>query len=684
MTLPYLRGLDEQQLEAVEYDDGPLLVEAGPGSGKTRVLTCRVARLIDDGIAAHRVLAITFTNKAATEVCSRLERLLPGDASSAVNASTFHSACVRMLRADIGLVRPHEAFDIVDSAKATTLLRSVLDDLRYDTDEFPPNRAKALISYAKNRNLTPDDVKRVATSDEDADGRLKALYRHIKMYREYERRLVESEGVDFDDLLMLTLRLLLEHPRALSRWRARWDHLLVDEYQDTNLVQNNIAILLSSESREITVVGDSDQGIYAFRGADIRNILQLEDHFDDLRIVNLERNYRSTSNIVEAASSVVSNNRGRRDKRLWTRRPSGALLKCLAVDNERAEADQVAEEIIDRHSGGRAAVGWGDVAVLFRVNAQSRPLEHSFSEAKSPYRLASGPSFYERREVADAVAYLRAIVDPTDTDSVKRALRSPMRGVGRKTLATIEAYARGNGLNLMSALLEHRQMGLWRVATRGISEFLGTLDAASAATTPGLSVQEIVSRSGMQRRLVAEGTDEALDRLSNLRELEGSARGHTSIQEFLDEIDAVMASGGDDDDRPAVTLSTLHGAKGLEFKHVYIVGMEEGLLPHRLSVDDPEQVEEERRLAYVGMTRAMDHLVLTRAESRCLSGDEAENTPSRFIAEIPSHLLRDIRVRLRKYADPSDPLFNNGSSIIKSTSVSISDHDRRWMLEQTR
>ena len=639
MTATYLQGLNKPQTEAVLYDDGPLLVEAGPGSGKTRMLTCRIARLIDTGISPRRILAITFTNKAAEEMHSRLEQLLPGQAASRVSASTFHSACVKVLRSDIGLVRPHDTFDIIDASDTTRLLRSVIEDIGGDPEKYPPTRAKALISAAKNSNRVPGDLEREAKVRRSENRTLADEMEFCAaVYREYERRMVKNAHVDFDDLLVLTLRLLANHSEALDKWRDRYDHLLVDEYQDTNLVQNEIAILLTAKNRQITAVGDSDQGIYSFRGADTRNILQLQDHFEGLRVVHLGRNYRSTGNIVEAASAVIANNNARRDKRLWTKRPQGEPVVLFDAADEEDEAEWVVDGIIARERSGETE--WPDTAVLFRVNAQSRPLEHSLSEANVPYKLVSGPSFYERREVVDALSYLRVALDPTDTDSVRRALRSPSRGVGAKTMAKIEGHARTNGLTLMGALRQHRRIRLWSVAAKGVAEFVETIEAVSCASSPEKALHEATERSGIRARLRAEGTDEALDRLANLDELIGAAAEHDSVDEFLAEVAEVVASGDRGSRGPAVTLSTLHSAKGLEFKDVYMVGVEEGLLPHRHSMGDSAKVEEERRLAYVGMTRAMDRLALSCAQSRRLYNNEAENPPSRFLGEVPSHLLR--------------------------------------------
>lgn len=638
MASTYLDGLNEPQVGAVCHDDGPLLVEAGPGSGKTRVLTCRIARLIDAGMSPRRILAITFTNKAADEMCFRLERLIPGGDAARVQASTFHSACVKVLRSDIELVRPHDHFDIIDAGDTTRLLRSVIEDLGADPEEYPPTRAKSFISAMKNANRSPEDVERDARAMRPDN---KSLADEMEMAaavsREYDRRLVRDAQVDFDDLLVLTLRVLTEHPEALKKWRKRYDHLLVDEYQDTNLVQNEIAILFTSEHRQFTAVGDSDQGIYSFRGADTRNILQLQERFPDLSVINLGRNYRSTGTIVEAAAAVIANNKARRDKRLWTERPFGHQIEVFEAEDEEDEADWVADSLIARQE--RGDVPWPEMAVLFRVNAQSRPLEHSFADAGVPYKLLSGPSFYERKEVMDALSYLRTAADPTDSESVRRALRSPSRGVGAKTMAKIEAHARANDLSLFRALRQHRLIRLWSVAAKGVAEFVETLAAVSAAPSPDKALHEAIERSGMRSKLLVEGTDESLDRLANLDELIGAASEHESVDEFLDEVAEIVASGDRGSRGPAVSLSTLHSAKGLEFKDVYMVGVEEGLLPHRLSTD-PAQIEEERRLAYVGMTRAMDKLALSHAQFRRLYNNEVENPPSRFIDEIPGHLVQ--------------------------------------------
>ena len=639
MDATYLAGLNEPQIEAVTHSGGPLLVEAGPGSGKTRVLACRVARLIDTGMPAGRILAITFTNKAANEMRSRIEHLLSGRAAAMVGASTFHSACVKVLRSDIALVRPHQDFKIIDTGQVTKMLRSVIQDLGYDAETNPPAKVRARISAAKNRYRSPEQIEQAGLeADACGDPNAGDIILSAEVYAEYDQRLIRAGCVDFDDLLMLTLRVFKEHPDALNRWRGRYEHLLVDEYQDTNLVQNEIALLLTARHRQLTAVGDSDQGIYAFRGADTRNILQLQDHFEDLRIVHLGRNYRSTANIVAAASAVVAHNQDRRDKRLWTSRPAGPAIQRYTAADETDEAAWVVASIAARRQQREA--DWGDTAILYRVNAQSRPLEHCLAAAGVPYRMLSGPSFYERKEIADALAYLRAIADPDDGTSVRRALRNPSRYVGAKTIAQIEDYARNGGLSILQALREHRNLRLWHKAAQGISEFLATLAAAAAANDPYGALGAIIERSGMRKRLIAEGTDEALDRLANLTELQGAARGHDTLEEFLAEIARVVASADSDADTDdAVSLSTLHSAKGLEFQDVYIVGLEEGLLPHRLAASSRTHIEEERRLAYVGMTRAMDRLAVSCATVRRLYDDQASNLPSRFLAEIPEHLL---------------------------------------------
>ena len=645
MVETYLDGLNEQQLEAVTYTSGPLLVEAGPGSGKTRVLTSRVAHLVATGTPPEAILAIAFTNKAANEMRSRLLRLLP-HRSKEIWCSTFHSACSKILRSDMPLLGRPARFEILDAAACTRLLREVVKDLGYDQHLYTPAAMRSAISAAKNNNRTPEAAA-AAAAEVSAGGDPKGdrAQTVARIYAQYQIRLIRSGCVDFDDLLMLTLQLLTEHPDALRRWQDRFSHVLIDEYQDTNLVQNSIALALTDTSRALTAVGDSDQGIYSFRGADTRNILELSRHFPDLRVVRLERNYRSSAKIVDACTAMIAHNTKRNPKALWTAREPGAALTHIEATDETNEAEIVAASVTERRA--TAAASWDDMAVLYRVNAQSRPLELALSQQDVPFTVLGGVSFYERREVKDALAYLRIIDNPDDDESLLRALRSPSRAIGPKTISQIDAHARSRCLSTFEALHEHRNIKLWFKAADGIREFLATYAAAAAHTVPAEALREVVERSGMRALLQAEDTPESLDRLANLTELIGAASQHLTIADFLHEADEVAAAAVRSEDKePTVKLVTLHSSKGLEFSDVYIVGCEEGLMPLRFSEEIRADVEEERRLAYVGMTRAKNRLTLSSVKTRSLYNETTSRTPSRFLSEVPSALIETTRPNL--------------------------------------
>ena len=639
MPRKYLEGLNEQQLEAVTHTGGPLLVEAGPGSGKTRALTSRIARLTDDGIPPDGVLAIAFTNKAADEMRNRLSGLLTRRDAEAVWCSTFHSACAKILRSDIEMLGRARRFEIIDAGAGTRTLREVIKDLGYDQHRYPPAAMRAAISAAKNNNRTAEQAAEAAeAAAAAADPKADRARVVAQVYSQYQTRLIRAGCVDFDDLLMLTLQILKEHPDAQKRWQDRFAHVLIDEYQDTNLVQNDIAVRLTAVSHALTAVGDSDQGIYSFRGADTRNILDLSGHFPDLRIVRLERNYRSSGNIVAASGSVISHNTRRHPKALWTALKAGPVLGRINAADENDEAERIAASLTERFT--QAAAGWDDMAVLYRVNAQSRPLERALSDHGVPFRVLSGVSFYERREVKDALAYLRVIESPADDESLLRAVRSPSRAVGPKTISQIDTHARRCAMTTLEALRDHRNISLWHKAADGIREFLATYDAAVVCTTPAEALVEVIERSGMRALLRAEDTPESLDRLANLTELTGAAAQHQTIQEFLNEADRVAAAAKDTERaEPTVKLVTLHSSKGLEFSDVYIAGFEEGLLPLRLSEEVRAELEEERRLVYVGMTRAKNLLTLSCARSRSLYNETSARAPSRFLAEIPADLV---------------------------------------------
>ena len=625
-----LEGLNPPQRDAVTHTGGPLLVVAGAGSGKTRVLTHRIAHLIDGhGLSPFDILAITFTNKAATEMRERVGRLV-GPVAERMWVSTFHSACVRMLRRDADRLGFPSRFSIYDQADSVRLCNYVIRDLDLDPRRFPARSVHAVISAAKNDGADPAGYAERAAN---------VFERRIAgVFAEYQRRLAAAGAMDFDDLLGHTTALLRSHPDVLASWRERFAQILVDEYQDTNRVQNDLVILLGGEHRQVTVVGDADQSIYAFRGADRRNILEFEAAFPDATVVYLEQNYRSTQTILDAANAVISQNAGRVPKDLWTDLGSGVRIVSYHADDEADEARYVADRLEHLHHGDQ--MRWGDLAVFYRTNAQSRPLEERLVDRGIPYQLVGGVRFYDRREVKDAVAYLKAVAYPADEVSVKRVLNTPKRGVGDSSVARLDAFAAAEGITFAEALRRCSEAGVSGKAAAGIDAFLGLIDEVSAlGAGPARILTELLDRSGYRAELEAAGSIEAEGRLENLDELIGVAAEFETIDELIERSALVADTDSLADDDSKVTLMTLHSAKGLEYPAVFMIGMEDGVFPHIRALGEPAELEEERRLAYVGITRAMRRLTLTHAWSRMLHGTRQYNPPSRFLKEIPSELM---------------------------------------------
>ena len=643
-----LEGLNPAQYEAVTHEGGPLLVVAGAGSGKTRVLTHRIAHLIEHhGLSPFEILAITFTNKAAGEMRHRVGGLV-GPVAESMWVSTFHAACVRILRRDAAYIDYPSRFTIYDQGDAVRLCGYVLRDLNLDHKRFPPRSIHATISAAKNDNIGVAEYAERASNI--FERRIAEVFSH------YQRRLAAAAAMDFDDLLMRTVELFRTHPEVLERWRQRFTHVLVDEYQDTNPVQNELVISLGTESRQVTAVGDADQSIYAFRGADIRNILEFERAFDDVRIVVLEQNYRSTQNILDAANAVIVNNTGRKPKDLWTDQGSGLAIVRYHADDEVDEARYVASEVVRRRDEDH--MRFEEMAVFYRTNAQSRAVEEQLIKAEVPYRLVGGTRFYDRREVRDAMAYLKAVGNPGDEVSVKRALGVPKRGVGATSVAKLDAYAAETGLTFYEALRHCGEAGVTGRAVAGAAQFCALIDdIAALEASPAAVLQELLERSGYLDELRSEKSVEADGRLENLAELVGVAGEHDTLDDFMEAVALVadtddLADAGADES--AVTLMTLHSAKGLEYPDVYLIGLEDGVFPHIRALTEPHELEEERRLAYVGITRAMQRLTLTHAWSRLLYGGRQYNPPSRFLKEIPEDLVQTVagsrEVRSRYYS----------------------------------
>jgi DNA helicase-2/ATP-dependent DNA helicase PcrA len=661
-----LSGLNPAQYEAVTLPAGPVLVIAGAGSGKTRVLTHRLAYLVAElGASPFEILAITFTNKAAGEMRERVARLV-GPVGHRMWVSTFHAACSRILRREASLLGYRSSFSIYDQADATRLTDWVRRDLNLDPKRFPARQLHAQISSLKNELVLPADYAAQAVGP--------AERRIAEVYTEYQRRLAEASAVDFDDLLVLTVRLFREHPEALYRYQQRFRHVLVDEFQDTNAAQWEIVRLLALEHRSIMVVGDDAQSVYRFRGADFRNLLKFEDAFSDATIVVLDQNYRSTQRILEAANAVIANNASTRKKHLWTDRGVGEQIVRYQGDDERDEAQFVVREV--HRIVDAAEYRYGDIAVFYRTNAQSRVLEESLVRSGVPYRVFGGVKFYDRREVKDALAYLRALVNPDDEVSWKRIVNTPRRGVGDTSIAKIDAYAHGAGLTFRAAAGEAIAAGVTGKALGGLRDLLDLMHEVELAADGGVgsTLEAVLTRSGYLAELEAERSVESHGRIENLQELVGSARafdeqiergelgglaaiggvgigepadatggggpeGLARVQAFLEAISLVTDLDENDPEASSVTLMTLHSAKGLEFPVVFLIGLEDGVFPHVRSLGDPDELEEERRLCYVGLTRAEERLYLCHAWSRMMFGTTDYRPPSRFLDEIPAELI---------------------------------------------
>jgi ATP-dependent DNA helicase UvrD/PcrA len=644
----YLEGLNDAQREAVLQTEGPLLVVAGAGSGKTRVLTHRVAHLIAAcGVKPNEILAITFTNKAAGEMRTRLEGLL-GGVARAIWILTFHAACGRILRREAERLGYRSNFTIYDQADQVRLTKACLEELERDPKRFVPRGIHAQISNAKNQLVGPDEYM----------ARVSSFYDQTvaEVYQLYQRRLHGSNAVDFDDLLMLTVEILDRFPDAAKKWRKAFRYVLVDEYQDTNHAQYRLLQLLAGKHRNLMVVGDPDQSIYAFRGADIRNILEFERDFKDTQTIPLEQNYRSTNTILRGANAVIQNNRERKEKNLWSELGEGRPVHVIETEDEHAEARFVAAEIAGLVEEGYSA---DEVAVFYRTNAQSRVLEDVLVRQGIAYQVIGGPRFYERAEIKDAIAYLQVLDNPFDAISLTRIANKPRRGIGDTTISKLQSYADAHGISLFEALAYPEEAGIGAAPLKAVSA-LRTLmvslqSAALELTVPEL-IQAILDRTGYLEALEAERTIEAQGRVENLQELVGVGQEYLqqsqepSLSGFLQEISLYSDQDAIRGEQSLVTLMTLHNAKGLEFKAVFMIGVEEGIFPHVRSIEE-QGVEEERRLAYVGMTRAEERLVLTHATSRSLWGSRTFNLPSRFIDELPDEGVVRERLRPTSWSD---------------------------------
>lgn len=633
-----LQGLNDQQRKAAETLEGPVLILAGAGSGKTRALTYRIANLIDHGVAPWNILAITFTNKAAKEMRERVSALVSHGADD-IWVSTFHSMCARILRRDIEKLGYSRSFTIYDDDDQSSVLKEIFKQLGIDEKTLSLREMKVKISDAKNRLLGPDDWFMESAKD------FRSQQIH-DIYDAYERKLRSANALDFDDLMVKTLELFADHPPVLESYRDKFRYVHVDEYQDTNFAQYSLVKLLTQKSRNICVVGDDDQSIYGWRGADIRNILDFEKDYPDAVVIKLEQNYRSTANILDAANQVIAHNEGRMEKALWTEMGAGDPIRVFCAGDERDEAAWICDRMQQMKRVGH---DFGEMAVLYRSNAQSRVLEDMMVRAGIPYRIYGGLRFYDRKEVKDIVAYLRCIVNPSDDVSLRRIINQPKRSIGETTIAELVRYAAEEEMPLYSALVDVPET-LSARPRKCVSEF-GDLMNELVMSREDMGLVEfvtyLIARTGLKAQYEKDQSDEGKARIENIDEFMGAvaefakASENPTLEDYLENVALVSDLDNAEFGAKAVTLMTLHSAKGLEFPCVFMTGLEEGIFPTSRSLQDDERMEEERRLCYVGITRAQRQLFISYATQRMLYNQVSYNAPSRFLKEIPPRLLDD-------------------------------------------
>ncbi|MCE2415913.1 DNA helicase PcrA [Candidatus Poribacteria bacterium] len=655
MTDNLLSSLNDVQREAVQHTEGPLLILSGAGSGKTRVITHRIAYLLQHhDVSPYRILAVTFTNKAAREMKDRLDVLVDGSVSQDLWVATFHATCARILRRDIEKLGAEAAsqsvsratnyaytrdFTIFDTGEQVTLVKDVLRQLNYSDKQYNPRAILSNISRVKNESISPEAYRNIA------DGYFERIVSEV--YVLYQDALRLNNSLDFDDLLLFAVRLLNENPDVCQFYQNKFEYILVDEYQDTNRCQYELVNLLAGTKQNICVVGDDDQSIYAFRGADIRNILDFEKDYPNTQVLRLEQNYRSTQNILDAAWGVVHNNTARKAKKLWTDNDMGELVTCYEAMDENDEAGYVGTQIEDWHAEG---VDYKDFAIFYRTNAQSRIFEEAFRAANIPYQIVGGVGFYDRMEIKDLLAYLRVVCNPNDSMSVRRIINVPSRGIGATTLDRLINFAAREGISLFAAI--HRVEEITTI-NRGlrtkVQRFAKIFDDFDASMLPADALDYVLKVTGYLKNLEIQNTIEAQNRVENIEELINAVieyeqnASEPTLSDYLENV-ALIADIDtmETDTTDLVTLMTLHSAKGLEFPFVFIVGMEEGYLPHGRSLDTQKELEEERRLCYVGITRAMEQLYLSHASSRRTFRETEYRIPSRFISEIPEHLIKHV------------------------------------------
>ena len=634
-----LNDLNREQRLAAETLEGPLLVLAGAGSGKTRALTYRVANLLEHGVPPWAIMAITFTNKAAAEMRERIEKL-SGESAADVWVSTFHAGCARILRRDIEKLGYTRSFTIYDDDDQTSALKEILKRLNIDEKFLPPREIKAKISDAKNKLLGPQEW--FASSDRDYRCQMVQ-----EIYSAYEEKLKSSNALDFDDLIVKTLELFTMHPPVLEAYQRKFRYVHVDEYQETNYAQYMLVRLLAQQSRNLCVVGDDDQSIYGWRGADIRNILDFEKDFPDATVIKLEQNYRSSANILDAANQVIARNENRKDKALWTQEGPGEPIRLYRAGDEREEAAWVCQQIRDLGLRGEDASRF---AVLYRTNAQSRVIEEAFVQSGIKYRMYGGLRFYDRKEVKDILAYLRVMLNPADDVSVRRIINVPKRAIGDTTVAELARVAAQEGIPLMTVCMDVPQTLASR-AQKSVAKFgelMMNLTMMTAEMKLTELVQYVIDTVGLESQYAKEDSDEARSRVENIREFVGAVQEFeekaesATLADYLENVALVSDLDAMTEDGGAVTMMTLHSAKGLEFPNVFMVGMEENLFPSMRSRDDPARMEEERRLCYVGITRARERLFLSHASRRMRYNQMQFNDRSRFIDDIPGRVLETV------------------------------------------
>lgn len=652
-----LKNLNKEQIEAVKTIDGPVLVMAGAGSGKTKVLTTRIAYLIEEGIPSYNILAITFTNKAATEMRDRVSNLI-GDVSSFIG--TFHSLGVRIIRENHDILGLPNNFTIIDSDDTNTIIKKLLKEMNLDSKQYSPSYVRNRISFIKNQMLTDGELDRLFNTPMD-----KVV---VEVYHRYNNKLKTSASVDFDDLLLLPVNLFKERKDILEYYQDKYRYILIDEYQDTNPVQYKLSVMLSNKYKNIFVVGDMNQSIYAFRQADFRNISNFEKDFKGAKVIKLEHNYRSTNNILSAANEVIKHNTERKDLKLFSDNGDGVKIKYMRAYDEKHEIALVIDEIKHLLSEGYKNE---DIAILYRTNAQSRAIEDVFLAKGIPYKVFGSYYFYNRKEIKDLISYLRLIYNPHDEISLRRVINTPKRGIGESAIAAIEERANQQNISMFDALETRKELEF--------KEIIEDLIKRSESLSLTELIDEVLERSGMKKELESSKALEDEIRLENLMEVKSitasfeERTGSANLGDFLEEVSLIADISNHTEDGDVVTLMTLHSAKGLEFPVVFLVGMEEGLFPHNMSLME-NNLEEERRLCYVGITRAKERLYLTNAKRRMLYGKENMNIPSRFISEIDEKLIEKIGPKEENKVIDKKQMYTNDNNDI--TEGSIISHEQ--------